>query len=492
MPDGKEGTIRSASEGGVSAEHPPADPFQFFVGPTTASEFNTARLRLIPIACLRVDDIRFKFDSSFIRMDPSADPNDPKDIRSEMRELALLHKSLPDSPLSIFGHADPVGNDDYNKTLSGRRAKSIYAMLIRDTGMWEQLFSQSFGGDKWGNDSLDTMQAATGLPRGTAHATLFKAYMDAICGTNLVLAKKDFLAQGADSGGKGDFQGCGEFNPQLIFSEEKQKEFDEGAANKDQAVLDDRNDQNAPNRRVMILIFKKGSKVLPDKWPCPRVTEGVAGCKKRFFSDGETRRSTHLSGQDREFEDTQDTFACRFYQRVSDNSPCERTLSQYQIKLFDEDAIALPFAPFAALHGNATDTGRAGSDAVLTLRDIKVPATVTIKWSRPKAGDNLTSPLPNASDTFDFQLKVFVNPPADDTSDPVSLLRLNNLGYLFSPKNEDNIADFQRDYKSRLPADTLANSLGKLDGPTKNVLRDVYNSANPLPKSQDTTASGGS
>jgi outer membrane protein OmpA-like peptidoglycan-associated protein len=491
MSDGKQGTIHSASDGGVSGEHPPAEPFQFFVGPSTSNEFNTARLRLVPIACLRVDDIRFKFDSSFIRFDPGADPNNPKDIRSEMRELALLHQSLPDSPLSIFGHADPVGNDDYNKALSGRRAKSIYAMLIRDTGLWEHLFNQSFGGDKWGNDSLETMRAATGLPRGTAHAALFKAYMDVICGADFRLGKKDFLAQGADSGGKGDFQGCGEFNPILIFSTEEQSAFDAAATNKDQPVLDDRNDKNAPNRRVMILIFRKGSKVLPDKWPCPRVTEGVAGCKKRFFSDGEQRRSNHVAGADRKFDDSQDTFACRFYQRISDNSPCERILPQYQIKLFDEDAIALPFAPFVALHGSVSDTGRAGSDAVLTLRDVKVPATVTIKWSRPKAGDNASSPPPAAGDTFDFELKVFVNPPADDTSDAVSMLRLNNLGYLFNAKNEDNIADFQNDYKSRLPADTLANSLGKLDAPTKDVLRDVYNSASPLPKSQDTAAPGG-
>src|SRR5262249_3337577 len=127
------------------------------------------------------------------------------------------------------------------------------------------------------------------------------------------------------------------------------------------------------------------------------------------------------------------------------------------------------------------------SDAVLTLHDVKVPATVTIRWSRPKSGDNANSAPPAPGDAFDFELKVFVNPPAEETSDAVCMLRLNNLGYLLSDKNEDNIADFQRDYKSRLPASTLQGSLGKLDGPTKDVLRDVYNSANPLPKSQATS-----
>ena len=30
--------------------------------------------------------------------------------------------------LSVFGHADPTGNDDYNKALSGRRAAAIRTM----------------------------------------------------------------------------------------------------------------------------------------------------------------------------------------------------------------------------------------------------------------------------------------------------------------------------------------------------------------------------
>ena len=76
----------------------------------------------------------------------------------------------------------------------------------------------------------------------------------------------------------------------------------------------------------MVLIFRKDSQVLPAKWPCPKATEGKAGCIKRFWSDGETRRGTHLPGVDRKFDDTKDTFACRFYQRISDTSPCHGTV----------------------------------------------------------------------------------------------------------------------------------------------------------------------
>ena len=150
--------------------------------------------------------------------------------------------------------------------------------------------------------------------------------MNLLCGDLLLDKTKDFLARGQDAGGKGDLQGCSEFNPLLILSQDQQTAFDQAKQNKDDATLQQRNDLNAQNRRVMVLIFRKGSRVDPAKWPCPRVTEGVAACKKRFFSDGEKRRSTRLPDSDRKFDESHDTFACRFYQRLSSNSPCERIL----------------------------------------------------------------------------------------------------------------------------------------------------------------------
>jgi hypothetical protein len=134
MSDDAGGVIHGASEGGVAGKHPPADPFQILVGPSTSGEFNTARLRLIPVACWRVDDIRFHFGSSFVT----------PEIETELRHLASLVHDHSGCPLAIFGHADPVGSDDYNKGLSGRRAAVIYGMLTRDTGLWEHLYSSPF------------------------------------------------------------------------------------------------------------------------------------------------------------------------------------------------------------------------------------------------------------------------------------------------------------------------------------------------------------
>src|SRR5215467_6862996 len=116
-------SLHGVSDAGVAGKHPAAPEPIFLVAPATADEFNTARLRLIPVACFRVDDIRFQFASSFVT----------PDIKLELRILENLIKAHPGAPLSIFGHADPVGDDNFNKILSGRRATAIYGLLTRNT-----------------------------------------------------------------------------------------------------------------------------------------------------------------------------------------------------------------------------------------------------------------------------------------------------------------------------------------------------------------------
>ena len=55
-----------------------------------------------------------------------------------------------------------------------------------------------------------------------------------------------------------------------------------------------------------MLLFQKGVKVDPTKWPCPRAMEGVADCIKRFWSNGEAKRSTRLPDKDRKASDDTD------------------------------------------------------------------------------------------------------------------------------------------------------------------------------------------
>jgi hypothetical protein len=298
----------------LTATHPGIEAVPVRVGPSAAAEFNLVRAFLIPKACFKFEDAHFAFDSSFV-VPGGFDVGPLKD---------LLDKH-PGTKLSIFGHADPTGDDTYNKTLSGRRASAIFGLLTRDVAMWDKLHDQPAGGDNWKPEAEETMRATTGLPAGTARPTLTKAYMDHLCTVRdktgqpagkVELTKDDFLARGKGKDGKGDLQGCSEFNPLMIFSKGEKTVLDQ-PANRPQ-----RNEENRVNRRVMVLLFRPGSLVDPNKWPCPTVVEGIAKCLKRFHSDGETRRSNQT--ERREFRDTKDTFACRFYDRVSNSSPCEQ------------------------------------------------------------------------------------------------------------------------------------------------------------------------
>lgn len=344
-----QGIVRRAADAGIAASHPELKPQPIFVAPSAATEFNTIRAFLVPSACFRREDNSFDFDSSFI-FDFDAGP---------LKNLLTLH---PGSKLSIFGHTDPVGRDDFNKVLSGRRAQAILGLLLRDIPLWEDLYRHhdTQGKDKWGVKSVQIMlnqlkfltgradgvldsptkeqlkefETGRGLALGgfdskeevtsPTFKQLVTEYMDVICTDDdikpFTLARDEFLARGRGSDGKGDIQGCGEFNPILLFSKSDKTRLDQ------QDHQQERNSRNRPNRRVMILLFKPGSEIDLAKWPCPTVKEGVAGCTARFFSDGEKRRSNQT--EEREFPKTKDTFACRFYDRLSNTSPCEAILAR--------------------------------------------------------------------------------------------------------------------------------------------------------------------
>ena len=317
--------------GGVTADHPAATLLPVLVSPSTGDKGkNTIRMELIPVGCWKLEDVRFAFGSTFLL--PST--------KQEFAELSALLKRHPKAPLSVFGHADPVGDDVFNKALSGRRAESVYAVLIRDTDRWEQLYQDGGSSEGWGTRSIQEMLTALGHDPGPIDGVsgpktkagvksfqkaaggltidgaagpmtrekLFGAYMDFLCQDKLT--KADFFGQGKDAGGKGDYQGCGEFNPAMVFSQ----------AESQSQSTEERNRENSINRRVLILLFRPGTPP-SSKWPCPRASEGVAGCQKRLWSDAAVRRNPQAVR--RKFADTLDTFGCRFYHRLTIASPCE-------------------------------------------------------------------------------------------------------------------------------------------------------------------------
>jgi hypothetical protein len=139
----------------------------------------------------------------------------------------------------------------------------------------------------------------------------------------------DFLAHEADKKlGRGDYQGCSEFNPSRVFSKAEDAGF------KKSADHTERDKANQPNRRVLIYLFPPGRSVDLSKWPCPAAKQGVAVCKEQFFKSdpkGDVRRNPQELH--REYKSTLDTFACKFYDRFAVESPCERGGLKVQTQL---------------------------------------------------------------------------------------------------------------------------------------------------------------
>ena len=526
-----------AAHGGIVAAHAEDAPAPAVVAPASTAEFNLLGEALRSVACWCIDDVRFEFDSSFIQ----------PEIQIEVAALLRLFQTHPPPsvarrltpaqasgyPLSVFGHADPTGDDDYNKRLSGRRAQALYALLTRDVALWEQLFQQPVGHDRWDQAILLTMAqtleqpplapvpppetpgdddaaapgggllpfadddtqgerpdcpifalqrsaaeepqaigetdaaaeiaadqaaapAASATPGAAAdraaraqHDTaerkrLFLDYMDRLCGPGCRLEKSDFLGAGEDAGGRADYQGCGEFNPLMLFSRAEQ------AGYSDPARFEDRNEQNAANRRVLVYLFRRGTRVDAKLWPCPRAVDGPSACRRRFWSDGDKRRAN--GAERREYFKTRDTFACRFYDRLARHSRCETSPTPVRVRLYDEDGAFIAHAPYRlALKGQPPFDGRASAKGIFSIRRTAGVIEGSIHWGVP--------PAPGQPARLAFQDHIFLEFPEDRQE--AALRKLRNLGYGGSEAPASSrISAFQSDYRQQfaLKVDGIADT----------------------------------
>jgi outer membrane protein OmpA-like peptidoglycan-associated protein len=467
------------SEGGTSAETG-GSSIPYLVAPTVDPKaFNTLRPRLRPSACWRIDDMRFDFDSSFL-------------LPSGTGEFRLLARQRPPEPgegtvrlLSVFGHADPSGQDDYNKVLSGRRASSVYGLLTRDVTLWEKLYSVPHGGDKWGIRQVQLMLTrlgfsagqsgyldqpttqgvkdfqhanglpGTGFPDGGTRAKLFLAYMDALCvddsGAPFRYRPEDFLSRGGGAGGKMDYQGCGEFNPVLVFSEEDAARYEKPAHKAE------RNAENASNRRVVIYLFDAALGVTAEQWPCPTVKEGPGGCRAQFWPDGDARRSPH--GPQREHLSGGRTFACTFYDRLARGSPCEGVRGGVTLHLLDHEGKRMGArpdspneldrqlgAPYRLTIGSQVREGRASAEGVLSEQNLYVGGSCLLEWGAfpdVELADSSGTEGGKEPPRFLYSRPLFLG--AGNTTGPDTARQLHNLGYL-STDPEENRLRFLADY----------------------------------------------
>lgn len=369
------------------------------------SAFNTIRFPLMPVACWRLGRPGFAFDSSFIA----------PDFKREIQKLRGIVEKNPRCPAALFGHCDPVGSDDLNKTLSDRRAIAVYALLTRQVAMWADLYDKPQVGDTWGTKALQTILASVSdedgnvyydsavhaidgdygsattaavkrfqpsaslSPTGKADAAtrdaLFAAYMDWLCTPVDLPGSPPFQMQTGDflgNGGLGELpemslQGCSEFNQLVVLSS---SEMNGGNTAK-------RNVDDAPNRRVLMFLFPEGTLVSPSTWPCPKVKEGFTACKKAFWPDGEARRKH--GKQLREYKETRDTMACRFYDRFARRSPCE-SLNILNIWLQDERRQRMPSAKCRITIGTRTFDLTANSEGMVTVSAPPMTTICGLEW----------------------------------------------------------------------------------------------------------------
>ena len=446
------------------ASVPPVEPLR--VSPALAAgQFNTLREPLVPRASFILEDIKFAFDSSFLLPEAAED----------FAIIAALRNDNPGSPLALFAHADPTGNDDYNKTLSGRRAIAVFGALTRRVDLWEKLFSAPFGNDKWGDPAIATMREATapGSPASTTppakaeRGELFKRYMDFLCRDLAKQSftlddKKDFLARGVDSGGKGDFQGCGEFNPVMVLSKSEQAQFEK---EKDKTARDE---ANAPNRRVAGIFFEAGAQIDPKRWPCPRATEGPTDCRKRFFSDSEKRKAP---GAERRLQDVDgETFRCRFYDRFmhGEGRAVAARIQFISLRLIDIDDKPRAAVPFELTVSGTTFKGVTDSEGRLRAR---VPSTAK----------EATLVVDQTDRTPRTEMTVTIEPLAPVTTVLGVQTRLAHLGYfgepvdgVLGPGTRESLRWFQRDRNEA--RDSLPENGSLADVPTQNALVKAHGS----------------
>jgi outer membrane protein OmpA-like peptidoglycan-associated protein len=75
--------------------------------------------------------------------------------RANLSELAQTLNKYEDTEIVIEGHTDSSGTNEYNQTLSERRAQSVSSYLVREGVVPSRMFTMSYGEEQpiAGNES---------------------------------------------------------------------------------------------------------------------------------------------------------------------------------------------------------------------------------------------------------------------------------------------------------------------------------------------------
>lgn len=347
-------SLRRPLNGAVSGEFSRHAPFPIYaatrLGPS-GRECNRIRLTLDPVACWRMNQVQFPGGGTYLR----------PETKSAFTDLRLIVSRHPDSPLSIFGH-DAGAKDGNARLRAGLRAEVVYGLLTRNTELWERRFQEkdwdwsvlrmmlnkvslSLGRhntevDLRSVESIRRVQYMSGLqPTGSldreTRVELYRLYMDFLADPDFEIPPTRFLGKGTAKGARGAYQSCGSNNPVVVYSAKLHEEVKNLSSAEPLA-----DSLYALNRRVSVILFRPGTEVNPASWRCPLISESDDGCRRRFWSDAQSRLAP--GDATRWHESGEKTFACRLYERLNAGSPCEMATLNRILRIFLQDEKGRP------------------------------------------------------------------------------------------------------------------------------------------------------
>jgi hypothetical protein len=267
------------------------------------------------------------------------------------------------------------------------------------------------------------------------------------------MAATDFLGGAAAQPGdlpKMSLQSCGKFNPIVLLTAAEMQGYDEK----------NRNADDAPNRRVIMFFFAKGTTVDTSVWPCPNVKEAGDACKGAFWPGGDAKRKN--GDTKRLYKDTRDTMACRFYDRFARRSPCEGVKPGFgiDIHLYDDSGQPMTNVPYRiSTGGDAKSALSADGWVHVAVAENSCPDTCTVEWGTV-----------DADGEYPFWADLVVD--CDDGDDQANAdAKLHNLGFPRGLPLDTRVQRFQTRYESSV---TGLASDGTIPAATVQKISDVY------------------
>jgi len=244
------------------------------------------------LECASIPGVTFEFDKSFVR--PS--------VVDHIKKLEEAVERHPDAKAMIFGHTDTSGPDSYNKALSERRARSVFAFITDDPDEWEKLYKE----ENWGMRVIQLIMTDFGDPYDPGRTDGFqdarttqaiRQYQgdrgmteDGVAGPDTrwemfyeYMTSKHDVHMTPEQFMNPKHMGCGEFNP-----------------------IDPVKGRHEPNRRVTFYMFNQER---PPNLPCEH--GNLSPCKDQMRQT--EPRHWH-------------TFQCSFYDSIAKDCPWENPL----------------------------------------------------------------------------------------------------------------------------------------------------------------------